>query len=404
MIIASKSPAILGGDPVFPSPVYVVKPLLPDLSAVHARLSVAFETARLANDSQFAREFEELVRRRLGVRNCVALCNGTLSLVLALKGLGIRGKVIVPSFTFCATVHALDWAGLEPVFADIDPRTLNLTPETIQEALSPDVSAVMPVMVFGSPCEVLRMQVFAKDHGLKLLFDSAQAFGSEYDGRPLGTFGDAEVFSLHATKVLPVGEGGMVTTDNDELADYLRRVRNFGLTGDQDSTEMGINAKMAEFPAIMGIEGLKDLDEALAHRRVLADDYLRGLADVPGLSFQTHLPEARTNYQNLAVLIDEPAFGLSRDELAKAMEAENIFCRKYFSPPVHRMSSYAHLLPQYDEKLPVTNRVADSVLCLPMYSSMPRETVERICDAITEIHRFSPEIRRAAGELACKAA
>lgn len=353
-----------------------------------------FDTAMLSNNARFVNEFEAKMCERLEARNCVAMCNGTLTLVLALRSMKLKGKVIVPSFTFCATVHAVVWAGLEPVFADIDPHTFNITPATVEAVLSPGVSAIMPVHVFGSPCDITGLESLAKMHGLKLIFDSAQALGSTYEGRPLGSFGDLESFSVHATKILPTGEGGLITTNNDELAESLRCARNFGFSQEHDCSQPGLNAKMAEFPAAMGIEGLKILDRALANRRRLAKCYRERLSHIPGLSFQSISTQGETNWQNFAVLVDEAAFGLSREHLSTALKAENIFGREYFYLPVHRMSAYANLHSVRLGKLPVTDWVSDRVLCLPLYSDMSQRTIEKVCGTIQDIYENAEVLSR----------
>ena len=387
-------PAILGGTPTFETPVYVVRPSLPPMQTVVDGLSWVFNARQLSNNGPCVQEFERRVCEALNVRNCVAMSNGTLTLILALKALNLSGDVIVPSFTFCATAHAVVWAGLRPVFADIDPRTFNITPETVEAALTPMTSAIMPVHVFGNPCDIAGLEALARKHGLGVIFDSAQAIGSTYGGRRLGTFGDLESFSVHATKLLPTGEGGLITTNDDVLADYLRCARNFGQTEYQDCLIPGINAKMAEFPAIMGIEGLKDLDKALANRRRAADAYQGYLSHIPGLRFQTISTEGTTNRQNLAVIVDEREFGLSRDQLTRALDAENIHGRKYFYPPVHRMTAYLHMGNGHRPHLPATDRVSDGVLCLPMYSDMTVTDVARVCMAVEGIHRDAVEVRR----------
>lgn len=388
-----KTPAVLGGVPAFEAVLDIVKPALPSLDAIAPRLERAMQTGRITNNSQFVRELEELVCDVLQVRNCVAMCNGTLTLILALKGMGLRGKVVVPSFTFCATVHAVVWAGLEPLFADVDADTFNVTPETVEVVLTDDVSGIMPVHVFGSPCEIAGLESLAREHGVKLFFDSAQAVGSKYRGRRLGSFGDAESFSLHATKILPSGEGGLLTTEDDGLAGYLRSARNFGVQGDVDCTVLGLNAKMAEFPALLGIEGLKNLDRAIAHRRRLVAAYQELLAPMPGLRSQSHLADAETNHQNFVVIVDGAAFGLSRDELLEALKVENITGRRYFYPAVHSTSAYARYFAAADPTLPATVYLSERALCLPLHSEMSFETVDRICEAVRSIHSNARAVR-----------
>lgn len=385
-------PAVLGGLPAFEDPVEVVRPSLPDVAATCSRFAEVLRSRRLSNNSCTVQQFERDLAEWLDVPHAVAMSNGTLTLVLTLKALGLRGSVVVPSFTFCATVHAVVWAGLQPVFADIDPDTLNITPSSVEAVLTDDVSAVMPVNVFGSPCDIEGFERLCGRRGLRLVFDSAQAIGSTCMGRRLGSFGDVESFSVHATKLLPTGEGGVVTTENKDLADCLRRARNFGLDGDGDCTLVGLNAKMCEFPAVLGTLGLRDLDNALQRRRELAERYLRRLSDCPGLRFQEHLQGCGSNNQNLVTMVDEDAFGLSRDELDRALNAENIICRRYFYPAMHLTTAYKETFAG-GCVLPATEHVARRCLCLPIHSDMTVDTVDRICDAALDIAKQAPQVR-----------
>ena len=382
----SRRPAILGGTPIFDTPLHVVKPALPELEDITPKFDAIFRSGILTNNAQFVRQFEELASAKLGVRHAIAMCNGTFTLILALKALKLKGKVVVPSFTFCATVHAVVWAGLEPVFADIDPHTFNISPKTIEAVLTDDVSAIMPVHVFGMPCDIEGIQRLAEKHGLKVLFDSAQAMGSRYGDKTLGSFGNIESFSAHATKIVAAGEGGLVTTNDDHLAEYLRSTRNFGVHGDVDCTEIGLNAKMCELSAVMAIEGLNTLDQSIAHRDILVDTYKANLADVPGITFQEETRNAKSNHQNLAILVDLQSFGLSRDVLFDGLKAENIIGRKYFYPPIHTTTAYEESFHTRNISLPVTERVSGTILCLPIYSDMPIAYVEKICSAIRDIH------------------
>jgi dTDP-4-amino-4,6-dideoxygalactose transaminase len=311
-----------------------------------------------------------------------------------LKALQLTGKVVVPSFTFCATVHAIKWAGLEPVFADIDPQTFNITPETISRVLTPEVSAIMPVHVFGMPCDIDGICRLAEERSLKIVWDSAQAIGSTYQDKPLGSFGDAESFSTHATKVVPAGEGGLVTTNNDQFAETLRSMRAFGVHGDVDCSFIGLNAKMAEIPAILAIEGFKSLESSISHRRTLVNIYREQLSQVPGTTFQAEPEGAVSNYQNFAVVIDCDEFGIARDDLFRALKAENIIARKYFFPPIHSTTAYADTFEEADAGLPTTNHISDRVICLPLYSDMPATFVERVCAAISDIQAFAPALQR----------
>ena len=335
MMIASrngrKRPAILGGDPMSANPLGIVRPRLPQLAAVAEEVGEILTTGQLTNHWKYVPALESELRQYLQVPHCVAVANGTLGLVLTLVGLKLEGEVIVPSFTFSATAHALWWAGLEPVFADISPDTFTLDPEAVEAAITPRTSAILGVHVYGHPCDIEGLKAVARRHDLALIFDSAHAFGSSYRGQRIGNFGDAEVFSFHATKIFPTGEGGAITTGNTQLAEYLSLARKFGDPGTENTQFSGLNAKMQEFNAILGLENLKTIDQYIENRRRYAGVLVERLGQLPGLRFQRARPDVQVNHQNFAILVDELEFGVPRDRLHTALAAENIFSRKYFS-------------------------------------------------------------------------
>jgi dTDP-4-amino-4,6-dideoxygalactose transaminase len=386
-----KLPAVLGGEPMFASPLNIVAPVVPKIEEVGPRIAEILANGQLTNDSRYVREFEAALESRLGVP-AVATSNGTWSLVLSMKELGIEGEVIVPSYTFCASAHAITWAGATPVFADVLPDTFTLNPDAVRAAITPRTTAILGVHIYGHPCEVDELTTLAGENGLALLFDAAHAFGATYRGGAIGTFGRAESFSFHATKTLPVGEGGCVTTGDRRLAERLRLWRKFGDPGDEDSQFAGTNAKMQEFNAILGLAGLPTVDDTISRRRGYAAALRERLSAVPGLLFQEERPYVRSSVQNFATLVDERLFGLTRDEVYRALAAENIRCRRYFHPPVHRQKAYAGR-PHGD--LTVTSRVADAVLSLPFHSRMTSSQIEHIGDAFSMLHAHAPRVRRA---------
>lgn len=385
-----KRPAALGGAPALPEPLNIVAPVLPRMDEVGDQIAGVLASGQLTNDSRYVREFEASLESRLGV-SAVTVSNGTWSLVLAMKELGVTGEVIVPSYTYCATAHAIKWAGAEPVFADILPDTLTIDPNAVRAAITPRTSAILAVHIYGHPCEIDELDHLAEEKGLRLVFDAAHAFGASYRGKPIGTFGHAESFSFHATKTLPVGEGGCITTRDGELAKRLRLARKFGDPGDENTRFVGTNAKMQEFNAILGLAGLRTVDETIRRRRQYATLLRTRLAGIPGLGLQPERAYVRTSTQNFAVLVDESEFGLSRDETHRALAAENVRCRKYFYPPVHRHDAYAMLPPA---ELPVTDRVSNRVLCLPFHSQMTTNQLEGVVEAFEKIHAHAPAIRR----------
>ncbi|MEI6916183.1 MAG: DegT/DnrJ/EryC1/StrS family aminotransferase [Armatimonadota bacterium] len=386
-------PAILGGKPAFETMVDVVGPVVPALETISDRLAEAMRTGRLTNNGTYVREFEAACREYLGVKHAIALSNGTLSLVLMLKGRGLTGRVIIPSFTYIATAHALEWAGVEPVFADIDPETYCITPTTVEAAMVEGVSAVVAVPVFGNPCDVTGLQEFADRHGLCLFYDSAHAFGSSIDGVQVGNFGEAESFSLHATKALPAGEGGLLTTNDDDFAEWLMAARVFGDYGDHDTRFAGINAKMPEFSALVALEGLKNYPRMLDERQTMAHVYRSVLADLPGLKFQSMPGNRVSTYQNFSIQIDSEEFGMDRNLLHDALAAENIMSRKYFWPAAHKHKAYSHIGVAVNA-LATTDRVSEEILCLPTHPAKAAEFTQRIAEAVVGIWERRAEIAR----------
>jgi dTDP-4-amino-4,6-dideoxygalactose transaminase len=389
--VNAKLPAVLGGEPMFASPLNIVAPVVPRIEEVGPRIAEILASGQLTNDSRYVREFEAALESRLGVP-AVTMSNGTWSLVLAMKALGIEGEVIVPSYTYCASAHAIRWAGATPVFADVLPDTYTVNPDAVRAAITPRTTAILAVHIYGHPCEIDELTALADEKGLALLFDAAHAFGATYRGGAIGTFGRAESFSFHATKTLPVGEGGCVSTGDRRLADQLRLWRKFGDPGNEDSQFAGTNAKMQEFNAILGLAGLNTVDDIIARRRGYAAALRERLSVVPGLRFQEERSYVRSNAQNFAVLVDEGLFGLSRDELHRALAADNVRCRRYFYPPVHRQKAYAGVPCG---ELMVTSQVADAVLCLPFYSHMTPDQLDGIGDAFAMLHAHAPRVRNA---------
>lgn len=385
-------PAVLGGEPQFIERMEIVSPKPPALSTVSEPLQLALQTGQLTNHARYVPSFETALQGYLQVPHTVAVANATLGIILALDALEKDGDVILPSFTYCATAHALYWTRrrLMPVFVDILPDTFTLDPAELETAITQNTVAIMPVHIYGHPCEIYEMETIAAKHGVPLIFDSAHAFGSQYKGQLIGRFGDAEIFSFHATKVFPVGEGGCITTGDPDFAKFVSLARKFGDPGDENTQFPGMNAKMQEFNAIVGLEMLKVVDQHIANRHQYAAYMIEHLGQVPGIAFQTIRPYVFTNYQNFALLVDEKEFGLSRDQLFEALVAENILARKYFYPPLHWHDAYAEYR---DVSLPVTERIASQVLCLPFYSEMTGKMLDGLCTAIERIHHHSPVLR-----------
>lgn len=386
----SKQPAILGNTPRFENKVFIVKPSLPSLSDMQSGVEEILSSG-MVTKGKYLRAFEEAVAEHLQVKHAVAVSSCTTGLMLTYQGLGLTGDVVVPSFTFMATVSALVWAGLRPVFADVNFGTTNLDPAAAEAAITPNTSAIVAVHNFGNPAEIEALQDVANRHNLKLVFDAAHGFGAQYQGKPVGPHGDANSYSLSPTKLLIAGEGGIVATNSDDLADKIRIGREYGNSGNYDSAFAGINARMPEFNALLGWQSLQRLEAAAQRRNEVVALYRRELGELPGIEFQVVREGNRNSYKDFSITIDAEAFGLTRDELQQALTAENIDTRTYYDPPVHRHTAYQHFAPS-DISLPNTERLAAQSLSLPVWSKMDEEIVLQICEAFRTIHAQSTEV------------
>jgi dTDP-4-amino-4,6-dideoxygalactose transaminase len=373
--------AIHGAPPAFAEPLHVGRPNIGDRAAFLERVGRILDNQWLTNNGPVVQEFERRIAAHLGVKHCVAMCNGTIALEIAIRALGLEGEVIVPSWTFVATAHSLYWQGITPVFADIDPRTHNLDPDAVRRMITPRTSGIIGVHLWGRAAPVDELQAIADEHALKLMFDAAHAFGSTYRGQGIGRFGACEVFSFHATKAFNTMEGGAVTTNDDELAEALRLIRNFGFKGYDNVVHPGTNGKMIEVCAAMGLANLDALDEIFAVNRRNHAQYAAALVDVPGISVLAYDPAERNSHHYVVLEVGEqcPA---SRDDIVAALHAENILARKYFWPGSHRMQPYRDLFPHAGLMLANTDRVAEKVVILPNGSSVSHEAVFAICAII----------------------
>ena len=334
----------------------------------------------------YVRKFEEAAAEYLGVGHCVAVANCTAGLLLVLKALDLREEVIVPSFTFHATAHAVVWNRLTPVFADCDAKTFCVSPQAVRAQLSSRTAAILGVHLFGNPAAVEELEEIAGELQIPLVFDAAHAFGSNIGGKRIGGFGAAEVFSFSPTKLVVAGEGGLVATRDARLAEKLRAARNYGDAGNSDPEILGVNARMSEINAAMALHGLAGLDARIERRNEIRLRYERKLGDVAGLRFQEVAEGGRSTCKDFSVIVDEKEFGHSRDWLLELLHVENIGVRKYFSPPVHRQKLYGAI---WDGRpLPVTDLVSDGVVSLPIYSSLTDESVDKVCEVIRRAQGF----------------
>jgi dTDP-4-amino-4,6-dideoxygalactose transaminase len=371
--------AILGGPPLAASKLFVGCPNLGDRRRLLGRINDLLDRRQLSNGGPYVEELERRVAALAGTRHAVAVCNATLGLELVVRALDLRGEVIVPSMTFIATAHALQWHGVRPVFCDIDPATHNLDPRRAENLITPRTSGILGVHLWGRPCDIDGLTDLARRHRLRLLFDAAHAFGCTYKGRPVGGFGDAEVFSFHATKVVNALEGGAITTNDDATAARLRLMRNFGFAGYDDVVELGTNAKMNEVSAAVGLTSLESFAEFVAVNRRNYYRYRELLRDVAGFRLAAYDEAERCNFQYVVLEVDERVTQVSRDDLVRTLWAENVIARKYFAPGCHNMRPYRALYPEAGLHLLATARLADSVLVLPTGTTVGEREVEGIC-------------------------
>ena len=386
--------AILGGPPAFAEPLHVGRPNIGDRARLIERFNRILDSRWLTNDGPFVRDFEQRVAEMLGVGHCLAMCNGTVALEIAIRALGMAGEVIVPSFTFVATVHALQWQEITPVFGDIDPETHLLDPDCVERLITPRTTGIIGVHVWGNACAVDRLEPIARRHHLRLLYDAAHAFGCSHGGRMLGNFGDAEVFSFHATKFVNTFEGGAVTTNDGALASRMRLMRNFGFSGFYDQVDyLGTNGKLSEVAAAMGLTSLESLDAFVEVNRRNHARYAEELRGTPGLRLRRYDGGGQHNFQYIVVEVDQERFGLSRDELAAVLHAENVLARRYFYPGCHRMEPYRSRFPEAGRQLPVTERVCGRVLILPTGTAVGEEEIRAI-GAIVRAAGAAPAVVR----------
>ena len=374
--------AIWGAPPAFKQKLHVGRPNIGNRARLLERIGDVLDRRWLTNDGPFLQEFEKRISERLGVKHCIAVCNATVGLEIAIKATGLAGQVIVPSFTFIATAHALQWQQITPVFCDINPATHNLDPARVKDLITKRTTGIIGVHLWGRPCDVEALADIARRHKLKLLLDAAHAFACSHNGQMIGSFGNAELFSFHATKFLNTFEGGAVVTNDDELARKIRLLRNFGFAGYDIVNCLGTNGKMSEVSAAMGLTSLESLEKFVAANYRNYIEYRQQLADVPGISLLTFDEDEKCNYQYVVLEIDEHAMGITRDQLDDILWAENILSRRYFYPGCHRMEPYRTRYPQASLWLPETERLANKVLCLPTGTAMGSTEIKGICQLI----------------------
>jgi dTDP-4-amino-4,6-dideoxygalactose transaminase len=385
--------AFFGGTPAFSEFLHVGRPNIGDRERFLTRVNDMFNRRWLSNDGPFAQELERKIAVLLGVKHCLVMCNATVALEITARALKLKGEVILPSFTFIATAHSLQWQEITPVFCDIDPLTHNIDPKKIENLITPRTTGILGVHVWGRACEIEKLSVLAHKHDLRLMFDAAHAFGCTHQGRMIGGFGDAEVFSFHATKFFNTFEGGAVTTDDDALAEQIRGMRNFGFAGLDNVISIGTNGKMSEVSAAMGLSSLESMGEFIEtnHNNYLA--YSRGLGGLPGIRLINYDDKEKNNYQYVVMEIEEKDAGLNRDLLVKILTAENILVRRYFYPGCHQMEPYRSYYPNAGLVLPNTEELTLKTMQLPTGTAVGEKEIIHICELIRFIFANEAEIR-----------
>lgn len=374
--------AYFGGEPAFKEKLYVGRPNIGDRDRLMARINDMLDRRWLTNNGQFVKEFEQRVADYLGVKHCIAVCNGTIALELVIRALELKGEVIVPSFTFIATAHALQWQEITPVFGDVDPKTHTLDPYQIEKLITPRTSGIIGVHVWGQPCNVDALAEIAAKHKLKLMFDASHAFGCSYQGQMIGNFGQAEVFSFHATKFINTFEGGAIATNDDDLDQKIRLMKNFGFAGYDKVVYLGTNGKMSEVSAAMGLTSLESMEDFIGINKKNYQYYQNNLAGISGISLFPLNKAGKHNYQYIVIEVDEIKAKVSRDLLVKILHAENVIARRYFYPGCHCMEPYRSYFPHASLLLPETEKLTEKILILPTGTTVSEEDICQICRII----------------------
>ena len=362
--------------------ITVTSPLLPDLKKFHTLLQEIWDSKWITNNGSFHKQLERELADYLKVPYISLFTNGTLPLITALQALNIKGEVITTPYSFVATTHSLWWNEIKPVFVDVDPLTGNLDPDKIEAAITPRTSAIMPVHVYGTPCDTQRIQEIADKYGLKVIYDAAHAFGVEINGESLLTAGDMSTLSFHATKVYNTIEGGALVVHDEETKRHIDHLKNFGFAGETEVVAPGINSKMDEIRAAYGLLNLRQVDAAIEARQQVALKYRKALKDVNGIRFMNDIANVKHNYSYFPIFVNENDYGMTRDELYFKMKEKNVFGRRYFYPLISTFATYRELESACPENLPNAHRLADSVICLPMHHELSEKDIERTLSLI----------------------
>ena len=364
--------------------ITVTSPLLPNLDEFTESLKEIWESKWITNNGQFHQKLEAALAEYLKVPYVSLFTNGTLPLLTALQALRITGEVITTPYSFVATTHALWWNGIKPVFVDIDPSTGNIDPQKIEAAITPRTTAILPVHVYGKPCDTEAIQAIADKYGLKVIYDAAHAFGVEVNGESLLNAGDMSTLSFHATKVFNTIEGGAMVMHDEKTKQRIDYLKNFGFANEIEVVGPGINSKMDEIRSAYGLLNLKQVDAAIAARQKVAVAYREALRNVDGISFWDDMPGVRHNYSYFPIFIDVEKYGMTRDELYMKMKDQGVWGRRYFYPLISEFSTYRGLESSRSENLPNAHMMADTVICLPMHHALTKEEIDKIIMVISK--------------------
>lgn len=364
--------------------ITVTSPLLPNLDDFNEMLKQIWTSKWITNNGSFHKQLEKELAAYLKVPYISLFTNGTLPLVTALQALRITGEVITTPYSFVATTHALWWNGIKPVFVDIDPRTGNINPDKIEAAITPKTTAIMPVHVYGKPCDTQRIQEIADQYGLKVIYDAAHAFGVEVNGESILNAGDLSTLSFHATKVYNTVEGGAMVMHDEKMKKRIDYLKNFGFANETTVVGPGINSKMDEIRSAYGLLNLRQVDNAIEARHQVAIKYRETLRDIEGITFFDDMPGVRHNYSYFPIFVDEKKYGMTRDQLYFKMKERNVLGRRYFYPLISEFTTYRGLESARPENLPEAHKMADSVICLPMHHALNNDDIQRILDCIVK--------------------
>lgn len=372
----------------FEQPIYVTRPILPDVDEFIHKLRDIWDAKWLTNNGPQHALLEEKIRSYLKVQYISLFNNGTIALITAIRSLRLYGEVITTPFTFPATPHVLTWNNIRPIFCDIDPVTMNIDPKKIESMITPQTTGILAVHVFGTPCDVEAIQQVADRYGLKVVYDAAHAFGVEIDGRGIGTFGDISMFSFHATKLFHTAEGGAWAFNDRNLKQRIDLLRNFGIKNEEEVIMPGINGKMNEIQAALGLVLLGQVEEERLKRQRLIEAYRALLKDVEGIHVNNALPGIKNSCQYFVIRIEEKRFGISRDEVYERFKQYNVFTRKYFYPLCSDYTCYRQLPSSAPGNLPVAHAVVQEVLSMPLYGGLSLDDVERLCAILKSFRRW----------------